>query len=266
MSQTQNQGTWPFTFPYAIYTDFLQCDEGRPGCRKCAQIRKPCPGYPFSIELHIRPDTTPHNPQPAEVPINPPVQRHESLPSSQNTFFDIPSSVRSTSTPPVYTPAPQFRADVFHPQAPRETRLLSIKDETYEQDYDFNLLDAPQYRAKSISPPPKYDVQHQATCFFLNLFSFQASKLYGIPVLDFLPDMIGNATENVAIQYASKAVSRMTLADRYSGYDTRLQTSDDYAKALNSVANTMSDVNQAVTDEAVTAVWLLGLYEVGCTD
>ena len=54
----------------------------------------------------------------------------------------------------------------------------------------------------------------------------------------------------------------MTLADRYSGYDTRLQSSGDYAKALKSVSNTISDASEAITDEAVTAVWLLGLYEV----
>lgn len=81
-------------------------------------------------------------------------------------------------------------------------------------------------------------------------------------MLDFLPDMLGNATNHLAIQQASKAVSRMTLADRYSGCDARLQSSVEYAKALKSVATTISDVNEAVTDEAVTAVWLLGLYEV----
>lgn len=78
--------------------------------------------------------------------------------------------------------------------------------------------------------------------------------------------MIGQSTDNPAIQYASKAVSRMTLADQYSGYDSRLRSSDDYARALNSVACAMSDVNEAVTDEAVTAVWLLGLYEASVSN
>lgn len=54
----------------------------------------------------------------------------------------------------------------------------------------------------------------------------------------------------------------MLLADRYSGYDSRLQTSDEYAKALEAIRSTMSDVGEAVKDESVTAVWLLGLYEV----
>lgn len=241
----------------------MLCDEARPGCRKCAQIRKPCPGYPFSIELQIRPGSTPEIQQPVEIQIGSQTTGHEFVPSSQAAIFEIAASVSAIHASPLYQTSSLYRHEVFHPQAPRETTNLLIKDECYEQAYDFNALEAPQYCAKSISPPPKYDVQHQATCFFLNLFSFQASKIYGIPVLDFLPDMIGNSADNLAIQYASKAVSRMTLADRYSGYDSRLQSSDDYARALKSVAGAMSDVNQAVTDEAVTAVWLLGLYEVG---
>lgn len=74
--------------------------------------------------------------------------------------------------------------------------------------------------------------------------------------------MLANSDDNMAIQQAMKAVSRMTLADRYSGCDARLRTSDEYAKALKSVSHAISDANEAITDEAVTAVWLLGLYEV----
>lgn len=150
--------------------------------------------------------------------------------------------------------------EVFHPQAPREGKILGVKDELLERKGD--VLKVPMHRSKSITPPPKYDVQHQATCFFLNLFSFQASKKYGIPILDFLPDMLNHSAQHTAIYAASKAVSRVTLADRYSGKDVRLQTGHDYAKALKSVSHTMSNESEAIKDETVTAVWLLGLYEV----
>lgn len=78
--------------------------------------------------------------------------------------------------------------------------------------------------------------------------------------------MLDESAQNPALQYASKAVSRMTLADRYSGTDPRLDPRDEYAKALKSVSDMMSDHDEAVKDEAVTAVWLLGLYEVGLLD
>ncbi|KAK5937752.1 hypothetical protein PMZ80_009881 [Knufia obscura] len=166
----------------------------------------------------------------------------------------------STSPVPAISSMSQLiHPEVFHPQAPREGKILGVKDELLERKSD--VLKVPMHQSKSITPPPKYDVQHQATCFFLNLFSFQASKKYGIPILDFLPDMLNHSAQHTAIYAASKAVSRVTLADRYSGKDIRLQTGHDYAKALKSVSHTMSNESEAIKDETVTAVWLLGLYE-----
>lgn len=191
------------------------------------------------------------------------MQRHASIISSDDSAVERSCSVGPISTSPAplnLSTSQLVHPVVFHPQAPRETSILGVKDESQEGKSD--LFEVPMHRPRSITPPPKYNVQHQATCFFLNLFSFQASKKYGIPILDFLPDMLDKSQEHTAIYAASKAVSRVTLADRYSGKDTRLQTSDDYTKALKLVSYTMSNEDEAVKDEAVTAVWLLGLYEV----
>lgn len=187
-------------------------------------------------------------------------ERDESVISPDGTFLERSSSGALKSNSRAVTPTPLLHPDIFHPHAPRETQFLGVKDESNE--YSQSWLELPAHRSRSITPPPKYDVQHQATCFFLNLFSFQATRLYGIPVLDFLPDMLVKSSDHTAIQAAAKAVSRITLADRYSGKDARLETGSEYAKALNSVKETMSNESAAITDEAVTAVWLLGLYEV----
>lgn len=160
----------------------------------------------------------------------------------------------------VYTTENRSQQVATIPSTTREGSIVLVKEELLDQQNDF--LHVPINRQKSISPPPKYDIQHQATCFFLNLFSFQAKKIYGAPVLDFLPDMLEESKDNMAIQQASRAVARMTLADRYSGSDIRLQTSNEYAKALKSVAETMTDEQEMIKDELITAVWLLGLYEV----
>ncbi|KAK5104294.1 hypothetical protein LTS08_002181 [Lithohypha guttulata] len=73
--------------------------------------------------------------------------------------------------------------------------------------------------------------------------------------------MLEHSAQNTAIQQASRAVSRMALADRYSGQDVRLQTDSEYMKALQRVSETMTDESEALKDELITAVWLLGLYE-----
>ncbi|KIX05002.1 uncharacterized protein Z518_05874 [Rhinocladiella mackenziei CBS 650.93] len=118
---------------------------------------------------------------------------------------------------------------------------------------------APAHRA--ISPPLRYDIQHQSLCFFLNLFCFQAGRLYSFPVLDFLPEMLQKADPHSCIHKAAMAVSRMTLADRYSGKDVRLQTGREYGYALSLTNKTIHDTAASIQDETVMAVWLLGLYE-----
>jgi hypothetical protein len=115
---------------------------------------------------------------------------------------------------------------------------------------------------RSISPPPRYDVHHQSLCFFLNLFCFQAGRLYSFPVLDFLPDVLQKADPSSSIHKAAMAVSRLTLADRYSGKDVRLQTGREYGQALSLTNTTIRDSAANIQDETVLAVWLLGLYEV----
>ncbi|OCT51831.1 hypothetical protein CLCR_08340 [Cladophialophora carrionii] len=115
---------------------------------------------------------------------------------------------------------------------------------------------------RSISPPLRYDIPHQSMCFFLNLFCFQAGRLYSFPVLDFLPDMLRTAEDGSCVKKAAMAVSRMTLADRYSGKDVRLQTGREYGQALRLTNATIRDTKASIQDETVLAVWLLGLYEM----
>lgn len=206
-----------------------QCDEGRPGCKKCAQIHKPCPGYPFQVQLQIR------------------------------TPQDGPSSA-STPAAQISGPSlPALRSAIAH----RKLASLYNRAVKTEDDAGKTALEklAPLAQ-RSISPPLRYDIPHQSLCFFLNLFCFQAGRLYSFPVLDFLPDMLQTADEGSCIKKAAMAVSRMTLADRYSGKDVRLQTGREYGQALNLTNATIRDTKASIQDETVLAVWLLGLYEV----
>lgn len=204
-----------------------QCDEGKPGCKRCAQIRKPCPGYPFQVHLQIRPST-------------------EGTPEGSGT-----KSIRpGPPLPPGYTVTHHLELEIPPNQ---------IKLEPETNKAPLHKL-APTKR--SITPPPRYDIQHQSLCFFLNLFCFQGGRLYAFPVLDFLPDLLRNAHPYSCISQAAMAVSRMTLADRYSRTNVRLQTGKEYGYALKLANATIRDTAASIQDETVVAVWLLGLYEV----
>lgn len=83
-------------------------------------------------------------------------------------------------------------------------------------------------------------------------------------MLDFLPDLIQKSDPESGIYQAATAVSRLALADRYSGHDIRLQTGGDYGRALSLTNATIRKTAGDIRDETVLAVWLLGLYEVSC--
>ncbi|RMZ92411.1 hypothetical protein DV736_g330, partial [Chaetothyriales sp. CBS 134916] len=135
---------------------------------------------------------------------------------------------------------------------------LAIKDE--ESD-DFNRSSPSSSSSTSPQSPPKYDIQHQSVCFFLHLFCFQAGKLYSFPVIDFIPLVLRRAPADSPISLAVAAVSRLTLADQYSGTDVRLQSGHEYSNAITSTMASLKDSKVATQDATVVAVWLLGLYE-----
>lgn len=132
----------------------------------------------------------------------------------------------------------------------------SIKQE--EQDGTSLFIAALGNRPES---PPKYNIRHQAICFFMNLFCWQAGRLYSFPVLDFLPHVLSTASEKSPIHVAVTAVSRMALADQYSGKDPRLLSVKEYTAALTLSQKAIQDPNASTKDDTVVAVWLLGLYE-----
>lgn len=213
-----------------------QCDEARPGCRRCAQARKVCPGYPFQIELDIRDSR-----QPAAVPLP---QQPFTNPASSSTY--LPATTTTIVTP--YAVAYDHRA---------VSSLKNDEGKVKDENPGDLLCGAPEH----LRSPPKYDIPHQSLCFFLNLFCFQGSKRYAFPVLDFIPDMLQDASTDSPVSKAALAVSRMTLADQYSGQDVRLQTGQEYGAALTLASKRLRDPLRAKEDDTCLAVWLLSTYE-----
>lgn len=237
MPQTKDQSEHTILQCFDRLLTICQCDEGKPGCRKCAQIHAQCPGYPFQVQLQLLPNLRPST-EDANSKTRPP---GPNLPALQ--------SVTTDEKPPVHS---------LNIQDARAWHQTKVEKTTPRRD--LTQL-APVHG--SISYPPRYDIKHQSLCFFLNLFCFQAGRLYSFPVLDFLPEMLQHADPHSCVFQAGLAVSRMTLADRYSGKDVRLQTGREYGHALSLANATIRDTAASIQDETVIAVWLLGLYEVG---
>ena len=219
-----------------IGVDSHQCDEAKPGCKRCAQAHKICPGYPFQLQLQLRLDQIPSAGGPVARdrllgPILPPCQ---------------PADIKQQT----------ISALVLD--------KLQQKKIKAENSSSSSGVDNAATTRRSISPPPRYDVQHQSLCFFVNLFCFQAGRVYSFPVLDFLPEVLQKADSSSCLHHAATAVSRLMLADRYSGKDVRLNSDPQYGNALRLANATIRDTAASIQDETVLAVWLLGLYEVSC--
>ena len=206
-----------------------QCDEGRPGCKRCAQIRKTCPGYPYQIRFDL---------------LVPPEDGQSQVNVKRESGFVSPSGISTSGVDNPTSLCKSLEGDD------------NIKQE--EQDGDSLSIAASQLRPES---PPKYNIRHQSICFFMNLFCWQAERLYSFPVLDFLPHVLSTASEQSPIHVAATAVSRMALADQYSGKDPRLLSVKEYTAALTLSQKAILDPNASTRDDTVVAVWLLGLYE-----
>ena len=154
-------------------------------------------------------------------------------------------------------PTPREELIPVHSRQREEKQERRIKSE--DSGELISLYQAPEHRTPE--SPPKYDVQHQSVCYFVNLFCLQAGRLYSFAVLDFLPDILQHAQPDSAVHLAATAVSRMTLADQYSGQDVRLQTGKEYGDALAITMKAIRNPDQNLLDDTVVAVWLLGLYE-----
>jgi hypothetical protein len=167
------------------------------------------------------------------------------------------------ATPPQLQPAATVSAASSYVPLQHAQRAAAIsQDDKVKVEEDQHralyLYSAPEHQVEA---PPKYDIQHQSICFFVNLFCLQGTKLYSFPVLDFVPSILQETATDSPLSLAATALSRMTLADQYSGKDIRLQTGREYGDALARASRSIRDPTKAISDETIMAVWLLGTYE-----
>ena len=89
--------------------------------------------------------------------------------------------------------------------------------------------------------------------------------------LDFLPRLYATARPGSCLHSAVTTVARLHFANRYSGCNGTAMsfgrwTTAQYARTLATTNVALSYEVQAYTDETLTAVWLLSLYEVLLSD
>ncbi len=80
--------------------------------------------------------------------------------------------------------------------------------------------------------------------------------------LDYLPDLYGRHSENSSLGNAVLAAAYANIAQKTVRKDLELQATLFYRNSLRIVKNSLSSAPRATSDINMTAVILLGLYEV----
>jgi hypothetical protein len=82
------------------------------------------------------------------------------------------------------------------------------------------------------------------------------------PFLDFLPDMYATGNKIACFQQALPAVALASVAQQMHHHDLLLESKRRYGRALRALSSAIQVPKTAKSDEVLTTVFLLGLFEV----
>ncbi|KAK5216886.1 hypothetical protein LTR72_010256 [Exophiala xenobiotica] len=204
----------------------VKCDEGQPGCRNCARLKKPCPGYRVPGYGTIRPTIFVPGPQS-------PTQGSRSTESLPQAWY---YSRRATST------------EAEDSDAAQSDSALEISAQSF-------------HRPASMARLPE-DVIEQGVWYSLSQLDVSSRVLYGNDAFTFLPAILRKAGSQSYLHTAMRAVGIINLANRSPTVDMRNAVDLEYAKAVSGVNTALADPEQRLKDETLVAVWLLGIREL----
>ncbi|EXJ61264.1 uncharacterized protein A1O5_11821 [Cladophialophora psammophila CBS 110553] len=205
----------------------VKCDEGRPGCRNCARLKKPCPGYREPGYSFIRTAIFVSNQADSPAPR-----------SSSSENLPQPAHFRASSTSTEGEDSDSATSDSILHSASRATQRLR----------PLNSLSS--------------DPTEQAVCYSLTQLDANSRVLYGNHAFNFLPEILSNSGRDSYLYAAMRSVAAINLANRSPTVDMHSIIESEYARAVSMVTAALADPEQCLKDETLVAVWLLGIREL----
>lgn len=120
----------------------------------------------------------------------------------------------------------------------------------------------PPQRQVSIPPILGLNWEDQSVLYFFDQYVMPPDASGNPGWLEFLPDLYGASNETSCLKPSLAAVSYANLTNQSSIPWMSVQARHSYGEALRSINSALRDPEQATTDETLTAVFLLGLFEV----
>jgi Fungal specific transcription factor domain len=117
-------------------------------------------------------------------------------------------------------------------------------------------------RQLSIPPILGLNWERQSVLYFFDQYVMPPDARGNPGWLEFLPDLHEASNETSCLKPSLAAVSYANLANQSSIPWMSVQARHSYGEALRSINSALRDPEQVTTDETLTAVFLLGLFEV----
>ncbi|RVX73431.1 hypothetical protein B0A52_03073 [Exophiala mesophila] len=209
----------------------VKCDEGRPSCRNCTRLNKPCPGY-----------------------------REPGFGLVRTTVFTPPvaSQTHRTSSPPDSVATSSSDRQRSSTSESSDSSQSSTSDPV-----DFKQL-LPQNSAVSI-PGSVSDVPNlveQSVWYSLSQIDINSSVLYGNTSFEFIPELLARSSPGSYLHAAMRSVGTINLANRSPTVDLSKIVDSTYQRAISGITRALADPQQCLKDETLVAVFLLSIREI----
>jgi hypothetical protein len=200
----------------------LQCDETKPTCLQCQKSRRQCPGYKDDFDLVFRNET-----QATER------RAHKST-NSKRIKLKIQQRTqnRIASTNSGFAPSNAAQQELVSPSS------------------------------RYIPGTPNIPIEHQAAHYFLSNFVLLPRTEASRGFLTFVIPLIRNEPPDTQLSTSFAAVALAAFANRPNSRTLLPTAAQYYSKALIHINAALRDPIAAKSDQTITSVLLLGLFEV----
>ncbi|KAK3291422.1 uncharacterized protein B0H64DRAFT_348602 [Chaetomium fimeti] len=217
----------------------VKCDETRPSCRRCLIYGKPCTGYTDQFQFR-------HRSSPASVVAAAGAVSTQECTQEQGSKGP---RRRSPQQPGVAARAGEQRQrrkqqpipSLLPPTSPRQEQQQTVENGRLS-------------RALPRAPDPCYD--HVSLFYFIHRF-VTPNREDGFPGhLSFLPTLYDSHSHGL-LEASTLSVAQMAAYNKFGGEKFRVQSYENYSRAIRMLQNLLQSEEEAKDDKVITSVLLL---------
>jgi hypothetical protein len=252
---TAGQSISPSTFSLLLTLIHLQCDEGRPSCKRCIARNDVCEGYRDESTLLFRSENEKAARKVATLsrPTPPSSDRGSSTTPSAVLDQEPPNSVSSTSISIISSPTDEV---VPHQEDPTDLSAGLAHSLNLSNPYPW-ARDPPSSSKKTIE-------DQAVDSFFEKYVMYPCNSGSSSGFLEFLPPLCkeGNSEGRVALRWAVRAASYASLSNELDNAALGSKALECYGLALQALGEVLKDPECVPNDYDFMTIVVLDIFEV----